>query len=846
MPPKWNNRVAGGGKNGSTRKNEKVKVYKDERKDDGSNERQIVFSKKKYLDTTRKDQLLGANETVLNGASPECPGSVDDDGTSVVSPLDVHLSLNISYISPLPGNECRLHGSVFRKLKIEPGGILSLFASSSTQPIVLEAFVSSTASSLSIEVSNDLSYVLEGVSSVLVKPLGLSFLPQLQLVVLSLTLLGANSQKSDTITTEEKSLQWKALFRQRFFNSLIYRGMRTTIQNALGTIIAEIVEAKGCGEKLQSLSGDASSFCFGTLGSSTTVLVSSEYMNPLPIKERPDKMYDSSDSQDLTHSSPEPSSKLSPGSTKFAHLLVLGQEGTGKTFTLKEEKHRHEAGGRFVFFVEVASIANSEGSQISSPVDLHEWFLRARASAPSTIIVDDLHLICHDSSSILGSSWATGLLARSFVEELRSLEVLRADVCVLASAPSAESLHSILLSSSAFGNYIKRLETPSSVEEKVQCLRQCLVEVAGPEISSSTSSSLVPNESASDPKFCHLSVSECEEVVERTNGFTQRDFRRLVEHAVTEFFKRKCHLKCTVEALIESARIIQPSTLREFDVSIPDVTWDDIGGSEYAKKVLREVVRFALGEQKAVFHKYHLSPPRGVLLYGPPGCSKTMLAKALANESHLNFISVKGPEVFSKWVGDSEKAVRNIFSRARAAAPCVVFIDELDGMCGHRGQGGVSDRVISQFLTELDGLPSALSEKDHALIFVAATNRPDNIDGAVLRPGRIDKLVHVGLPDEVERQKIIEIQFKHMPISPELSASYVACITEGYSGAEVVALIKEAALHAVSVSIDAEHITKHDVVAASTRVRPRTKHEDVQWYLNWRRQEYSRSLYADM
>lgn len=759
---------------------------------------------------------------------------VEGRGNSLCSFLDPEVSLHISFTSSLPGNQCRLHASVFRKLKIEPGGIISFFDTSSNQEVVLEAFLSSVITSLSIEVSNDLSHLLEGLPSVVVKPLKLSFLPHLQLVVLSITLLGADSYQSEPIRDVVMALEWKSLFRQRFANTLIYLGMRTTLQNSLGTVLAEVVEAKWTEEELQNRNDSVSHFSFGMLSSKTSLLVSTEYIGPSAAKETADTLNATVAQHEKGRIAEH---DFFPPSlcTNFSHMLVIGQEGTGKTFTLEEEARRHKAGGRFILLLEVESIASSEESRVSSPIVLHELFQRARCAAPSTVVADDLHLICHEASSTLGSSWAMSLLARSFVEELRSLQAAHADVCVLASAPSLDALHSILLSSSSFGNYIKKIDIPSSVEEKILCLRRCLVEVAGPaSIPSTSSSAAVGDVALGGARLCHLSVEDCQKVVERTNGFTQRDFRRLVEHAVTTFFKRTCQLQCSAEELIESCRHIQPSTLREFDISIPDVTWEDIGGSENAKKVLGEVVEFALGKQKAIFQKYHLSPPRGVLLYGPPGCSKTMLAKALANESHLNFISVKGPEVFSKWVGDSEKAVRNIFSRARAAAPCVVFIDELDGMCGHRGQGGVSDRVISQFLTELDGLPSALSEKDHALIFVAATNRPDNIDGAVLRPGRIDKLVHVGLPSELERQKIAEIQFKRMPISPEMSSTYVASITEGYSGAEVVALIKEAALRAVSVSLAAEYLTKEDVIAASAKVRPRTKQEDVQWYLNWR------------
>lgn len=763
--------------------------------------------------------------------SLKMPRRVDNSVCSNSSPVDNSISLRVSYVLTLQGNQCRLNGSVFRKLGIEPGGVVFFSASSPMRKIFLEAFLSTSVPSSTVEVSSDLSYLLDKVSSVLMKPADLPFLSHLQSVMLSITLLGANLHQNEVVVDAGSSLQWKSLFRQRYCYSLMYPGMRTTIRNALGVIVIDVLEVKGGKEELR-MENSISSVSCGILSSNTTVLVSSDSVRSSSSAEKSGSM-----DTEVKNTKLDASFSLSTLSTPsvFTHLLVVGLEGTGKTFTLHEEVRHHKEVGRSIFFLEVESIANAEEARISSCVALHELFERARCAAPSTIVVDDLHLICHESSSIVGSSWSMALLARGFVEELRLLRSSQLDVCVLASSSSLDVLQPILLSASAFGNCVKRLDIPSSLEQKVSCLRRCLSDVVGATSSLSFSTTVHEEGTCDSPGVCHLPVEDCQKVVQAVNGYTQQDFRRLVEHAVASCFQRTGHLHCSAEALIESSRHIHPSTLREFDISVPNVTWDDIGGSEHAKAVLREVVQFALGESKAIFRQYNLSPPRGVLLYGPPGCSKTMLAKALANESHLNFISVKGPEIFSKWVGDSEKAVRNIFARSRAAAPCVVFIDELDGMCGHRGQGGVSDRVISQFLTELDGLPSAVSEKDQSLIFVAATNRPDNIDGALLRPGRIDKLLHIGLPNALERQRIAEIQFRRMPISPDLSASYVATITEGYSGAEVVAVIKEAALRAVSISILAEHVTKEDILAASKKVQPRTRREDVEWYFNWRR-----------
>ncbi|EPY21425.1 AAA family ATPase [Strigomonas culicis] len=389
------------------------------------------------------------------------------------------------------------------------------------------------------------------------------------------------------------------------------------------------------------------------------------------------------------------------------------------------------------------------------------------------------------------------------------------NVRVVAAAPHRDALDAALVAPSLLGQHVVTLFPPSTAAEREMVFCSCLSQVGAAVEGGAVAAAAA-------------------EVAAHGHGFTQRDLFRLAEASVLEAVRRDGRVEALTAADIHTARrAIRPSSLQQFDVAIPEVTWADIGGSAEAKRTLQEVVAWCLGKQAWLFQEFRLTPPKGVLLYGPPGCSKTMLAKALANESRMNFISVKGPEVFSKWVGDSEKAVRDIFARARAVAPCVVFIDELDGMCGHRGSGGVSDRVISQFLTELDGLPAAFSEKSNALIFVAATNRPDNIDGAVLRPGRIDRCVHVGLPTQSEREAIVAIQFRRMPTEAALTARFVAERTEGYTGAEVVAVVKEAAFTAISEDAMAEQLLTRHVLVALRKVTPRISAADVQWYKQW-------------
>jgi len=270
------------------------------------------------------------------------------------------------------------------------------------------------------------------------------------------------------------------------------------------------------------------------------------------------------------------------------------------------------------------------------------------------------------------------------------------------------------------------------------------------------------------------------------------------------------------EDLQAGARRVQPSSLREVRVEAPRVLWSDIGGQEEAKARLREAVDWPLAHPEA-FLRMGIRPPRGVLLYGPPGCSKTMMARAMATEGKMNFIAVKGPELLSKYVGDSEKAVAEVFAKARAAAPCILFFDEVDSLAPCRGSDGDGDgggggaggdeggggggvsvgtRVVAQLLQELDGVTAL-----RRVVVVAATNRPDLVDPALLRPGRVDHALFVGLPDAAARAHIAAAQLARVPHAAALDApaarAAIAARLEGFSGAEVVGVFREAALACV-------------------------------------------------
>jgi transitional endoplasmic reticulum ATPase len=244
-------------------------------------------------------------------------------------------------------------------------------------------------------------------------------------------------------------------------------------------------------------------------------------------------------------------------------------------------------------------------------------------------------------------------------------------------------------------------------------------------------------------------------------------------------------------------KIVEPSAMREVMVQTSNLTWNDIGGLEKPKQALVEAVEWPL-KRPEDFKEMGITPPKGVFLYGPPGCGKTLLAKAVAHESEANFISVKGPEVLSKWVGESEKAVREIFRKAKQVSPTIVFFDEVDAIAGRRGEEvgtRVGERVVDMLLTEMDGL-----EDLDDVVVIAATNRPDMLDPALLRPGRLDRLILVPAPDQEARKGILEVHTKEMPLK-DVDLDYIASITDGFSGADLAGLVREAGMNAMREGI---------------------------------------------
>ncbi|WP_099211891.1 CDC48 family AAA ATPase [Thermococcus henrietii] len=332
-----------------------------------------------------------------------------------------------------------------------------------------------------------------------------------------------------------------------------------------------------------------------------------------------------------------------------------------------------------------------------------------------------------------------------------------------------------------------------------------------------------------------------EELAEVTHGFVGADLAALAREAAMAALRRLIKegkidfeaehiprevledLKVTRKDFYEALKMVEPSALREVLLEVPNVRWEDIGGLEDVKQELREAVEWPLKYPEA-FMGLGITPPKGILLYGPPGTGKTLLAKAVANESEANFIAIKGPEVLSKWVGESEKNIREIFRKARQAAPTVIFIDEIDAIAPRRGTdvNRVTDRLINQLLTEMDGI-----QENSGVVVIGATNRPDIIDPALLRPGRFDRLILVPAPDEKARLEIFKVHTRKVPLAEDVNLEELAKRTEGYTGADIEAVVREAAMLAMRRALQ-EGIIKPGMKADEIRRKVKVTMKDFE------------------
>lgn len=458
-------------------------------------------------------------------------------------------------------------------------------------------------------------------------------------------------------------------------------------------------------------------------------------------------------------------------------VLLYGPPGTGKTLLAKALASETNAHFETLSGPEIMSKYYGESEE-----KLRQLFKTAEEQAPSIILIDEIDSIAPKREEV------TGEVERRVVAQLLALMdgmEARGKVVIIGATNRPDSLDPALRRPGRFDREIE-IGVPN---------RQSRLEVLQIHTRGMPLSKDVDQEKLAD--VTHGFVGADLAALARESGM--RAIRRVLPEIDLEVESIPADTLNKIEVnnddFQDALREMEPSAMREVMVESPNVKWEDIGGLDEVKQELVESVEWPLTYAKLFAHM-DAKPPKGILLYGPPGTGKTMLAKAVATESQANFISIKGPEFLSKWVGESEKAVRETFRKARQAAPSVVFLDEIDSIAPARGgstsDSHVTERVISQILTELDGLESL-----NSVIVIAATNRPDIIDSALLRPGRFDRLIEIGLPDEKARLQILKIHAGKKPLAEDISLEELAKRTEKYSGADLSAVVNEAVMLAI-------------------------------------------------
>ena len=493
-------------------------------------------------------------------------------------------------------------------------------------------------------------------------------------------------------------------------------------------------------------------------------------------------------------------------------ILLYGPPGTGKTLLAKAVANEAEAYFIAINGPEIMSKFYGESEQ-----RLREIFEQAKKNAPAIIFIDEIDAIAPKRDEVMGE------VERRVVAQLLALMdglESRGDVIVIAATNRPNALDPALRRP---GRFDREIEIP--LPDKQGRLEILQIHTRGMPL-------------ADDVDLGKLA--------EITHGYTGADIAALVREAALNALRRYLpeidlesdsipvevleKMEVRMEDFIAAYKEIVPSGLREIYVEVPEVSWNDIGGLEEVKQELRRTVEWPM-KYPEVFKRLGIKPPRGILLFGPPGTGKTLLAKAVATESGANFIAVRGPEILSKWVGESEKAIREIFRKARLYAPAVIFFDEIDAIAPARGYASdtrVTERIVSQLLTEMDGI----YRLDNVVI-IAATNRPDILDPALLRPGRFDKLIYVPPPDLNGRLEILKIHTRNMPLAEDVDLYELARRTEGYSGADLEALVREAAMRALKESLDIDKIYMRHFLEAMDKVKPSITPEIIKIYEEW-------------
>uniref|UniRef100_W5LJN2 Transitional endoplasmic reticulum ATPase n=1 Tax=Astyanax mexicanus TaxID=7994 RepID=W5LJN2_ASTMX len=466
-------------------------------------------------------------------------------------------------------------------------------------------------------------------------------------------------------------------------------------------------------------------------------------------------------------------------------ILLYGPPGTGKTLVARAVANET---GAFFFLINGPEIMSKLAGESES--NLRKAFEEAEKNAPAIIFIDELDAIAPKREKTHGE------VERRIVSQLLTLMdglKQRVHVVVMAATNRPNSVDPALR---RFGRFDREIDI--GIPDSTGRLEILQIHTKNMKLADDV---------------------DLERIATDTHGHVGADLAALCSEAALQAIRKKMTLidleDETIDAdLLNSLAVTMddfrwalsqsnPSALRETVVEVPQVNWEDIGGLDEVKRELQELVQYPV-EYPDKFLKFGMTPSRGVLFYGPPGCGKTLLAKAIANECQANFVSIKGPELLTMWFGESEANVRDVFDKARQAAPCILFFDELDSIAKSRGggagdAGGAADRVINQILTEMDGM----TNKKNVFI-IGATNRPDIIDPAILRPGRLDQLIYIPLPDMPSRTAILRANLRKSPVAKEVDLPYLSRITEGFSGADLTEICQRACKLAIREAIEAE------------------------------------------
>lgn len=465
-------------------------------------------------------------------------------------------------------------------------------------------------------------------------------------------------------------------------------------------------------------------------------------------------------------------------------VLLYGPPGTGKTLLAKAVANETNANFYSIGGPEIMSKFYGESEE-----RLRETFKQAQENSPSIIFIDEIDSIAPKREEVSGD--VEKRVVSQLLTMMDGLES-RGKVVVIGATNRPDALDPALRRPGRFDREIE-IGIPD------QLGRSEILEIHTRGMPLTEDVNL-----ESIAKITHGFVGADLEAVCREAAM--RSLRRVLPEINLEESKIPIEtlnkIKITWQDFENALKDVQPSALREVFVQRPNVEWTDVGGLQVVKEELKEAIEWPL-KHADLFAEADITPPKGLLLYGPPGTGKTMIAKAVATTSEANFISIKGPELLSKWVGESEKGIREVFRKARQAAPCIVFFDELDSVAPHRsgGEGGdshVTERIVSQLLTEMDGL-----EDLKGVVVIGATNRPDIVDEALLRPGRFDRLLEIPLPDNEARKEILNIHTLKKPLDGTVSLDKLVELTKGYSGADIAALVNAAAMSAIKEYVTA-------------------------------------------